>query len=290
MTIGYKKCRDNKIVELEILGQNNENRPDIYDKNFAKMRCSKARVLKIYDMFDESLKYDTAFSMRCIDSDFAYKVGKIVEPDYYDSTIETVCTNGIHYFLTKEAAFGYGFREYLLAHTYTGEIVDYFDDGRIHYRYNYVNGLLEGIVIGYFQNGEIDFQQRYEKDKLNGISEVYHFLAPHFVSRRISFKNGVKDGIFESFYENGKIEKRGNYKDGKEIGLFESWDSNGRYKAEPVDQSPVYRQPVYQQVYQPVYRPVYRQPVYRQVYQPTYYQPTYNRYAYPRQMYYGYHR
>ena len=36
--IGYKKCRDERIVQLEILGEMNENREDIVHKNFANAR------------------------------------------------------------------------------------------------------------------------------------------------------------------------------------------------------------------------------------------------------------
>ena len=76
--IGYKKCQNNKIVKLEILGYTNAKRKGITKKDFAKMRCSRAFVLDIYDMFDENKKYDSACGLH--DKNFLYKVGEIVEP------------------------------------------------------------------------------------------------------------------------------------------------------------------------------------------------------------------
>ena len=51
--VRFKKCRGNRVVELEIIGTNNESRK-VHNPEFAKYRCSKARVLKIYDAFNFS--------------------------------------------------------------------------------------------------------------------------------------------------------------------------------------------------------------------------------------------
>ena len=102
--IGYKKCQNGRIAVLEILGKNNEEREDIVDKRFAKMRCSKARVIRIYDMHDPSIEYEEAFGI--YDKSFRYAVGEIVEPkrDFCED-LEKVCKSGIHYFLRKEPAY-----------------------------------------------------------------------------------------------------------------------------------------------------------------------------------------
>jgi uncharacterized protein DUF5758 len=104
MHIGYKKCQGGRIVELEILGEHNEDREDIIDKDYAKMRCSMARVLKIMAFWDETKTFDTACGLH--DLSFVYRVGEIVEPtEDFDRDLDKVCASGIHYFLTKEPAY-----------------------------------------------------------------------------------------------------------------------------------------------------------------------------------------
>ena len=102
--IGYKKCQGGRIVVLEILGKHNEDRKNIVDKQFAKMRCSKARVIRIYNMHDNSIEYEEAFGI--YDTSFKYIVGEVVEPiDEFSEDLDKVCGAGIHYFLTEEPAY-----------------------------------------------------------------------------------------------------------------------------------------------------------------------------------------
>ena len=37
----------------------------------------------------------------------------------------------------------------------------------------------------------------------------------------------LPDGPFETYYENGQLDERGNYKDGKEDGVWEKYYENG---------------------------------------------------------------
>ena len=43
-------------------------------------------------------------------------------------------------------------------------------------------------------------------------------------------KNGLRQGLYESFYENGQLRRRCTYKDGKLDGLYESFYENGQLK------------------------------------------------------------
>ena len=38
----------------------------------------------------------------------------------------------------------------------------------------------------------------------------------------------TKNGVIETYYENGQIKSRTNYKDGKRDGLCESWGAGGK--------------------------------------------------------------
>src|ERR1700722_9317452 len=101
------KSAFNCIIELEINPQTaktNLDRDNVVDKNHAKFRCNKARVLKIYNKFT-NCEYDNVYSNH--NELFIYEKGKDVEVLDYDTDKNKVCTQGIHFYLTKEAAFFY---------------------------------------------------------------------------------------------------------------------------------------------------------------------------------------
>ena len=47
-----------------------------------------------------------------------------------------------------------------------------------------------------------------------------------------SLKNGMKNGEFVRFYENGQLQSKGNYKDGKPDGLWEFFNKDGSIDTE----------------------------------------------------------
>ena len=100
--IGYKKCRDNLIVELEIpedaLRSSSTTR---------KCRCSKARVLSITNLNGSEVNVEYAVSKK--DSGFLYKVGEVVSVDDFDTNRWNECSTGIHFFMTREEAVKYNY-------------------------------------------------------------------------------------------------------------------------------------------------------------------------------------
>ena len=48
-----------------------------------------------------------------------------------------------------------------------------------------------------------------------------------FITKDMTKKETIKDGLVEEFYDNGQLEWRANYKDGKLDCLFEWFDENG---------------------------------------------------------------
>ena len=46
-----------------------------------------------------------------------------------------------------------------------------------------------------------------------------------------SYKDGERDGLFETYYSNGQLESKGSYKDGKQDGLWEDYHWNGQLKS-----------------------------------------------------------
>ena len=98
--IGYKKCRANLIVELEI--PENALRSSATTR---KCRCSKAKVLSITNLDGSKPNCAEATSKR--DPSFVYKVGEIVEVLNFNTDRWDECSAGIHFFITRQEAVDY---------------------------------------------------------------------------------------------------------------------------------------------------------------------------------------
>ena len=98
--IGYKKCRNNLIVKLEIP-------EDAYrcSATSKKCRCSKAKVLSITNLDGSASKSGVAVSK--YDSSFVYRIGETVEVTDFDQNRWNECSTGIHFFINREDAVKY---------------------------------------------------------------------------------------------------------------------------------------------------------------------------------------
>ena len=100
--IGFKKCNGAEecvLVKLEI--------PKDAKRSSAttrKCRCSKAKVISITGI-ETGKEYEEAFSQH--DKRFVYRVGETVVPDSFDEDRWNECSNGIHFFITKQEAIDY---------------------------------------------------------------------------------------------------------------------------------------------------------------------------------------
>ena len=94
--VGFKKCREDRIVELLI--------PEDALRSSAttrKCRASKAKVLSITSI-DGSTTFKDATSKRACN--FIYHVGDTIEVPDFDPNRWEECSSGIHHFITREEA------------------------------------------------------------------------------------------------------------------------------------------------------------------------------------------
>ena len=98
--IGFKKCKDDLIVEIEILEDSLR-----CSATSRKCRCSKARVISITNMDGTNSNLTTATSK--YDANFKYTIGEIVTVDDFDTNRWNECSTGIHFFITREEAVNY---------------------------------------------------------------------------------------------------------------------------------------------------------------------------------------
>ena len=97
--LGYKKCFNNRLVQLLI--------PADAKRTSATMnscRCSKAKVLTIKS-FDYQEEFDEAWSL--VDENFAYRKGQWVEVLDFNEDRWQDSTTGIHFWMTREEALAY---------------------------------------------------------------------------------------------------------------------------------------------------------------------------------------
>ena len=95
--IAYKKARLDKIVVLKI--------PEDAKRSSAttfKCRCDKAEVLRIENL-DGSIS-DLKEVSSAYNNDFVYRVGETVFADSFDENRWNECSNGIHFFISRELA------------------------------------------------------------------------------------------------------------------------------------------------------------------------------------------
>jgi hypothetical protein len=91
--IGWKKCRDGRIVQLVIAKSAKRSHG-----NERKCRCSRAKVKAIF--LADGVPCEEARSLH--DETFVYKVGAVVEPkDAFDEDRWNTCGSGIHFYLTR---------------------------------------------------------------------------------------------------------------------------------------------------------------------------------------------
>ena len=97
--IGYKICRDSKIVKLLITEDAKRS-----SATTRKCRASKVKVLEITNI-ENTKKYKTAISKH--DESCAYKVGETIEVTDFDDNRWEECSTGIHFFITRDEAVQY---------------------------------------------------------------------------------------------------------------------------------------------------------------------------------------
>lgn len=97
--LGYKKCFNNRLVQLLIPADAKRT-----SATLPSCRCSKAKVLTIKS-FDYKENYKEAWSW--VDENFVYRVGEWVEVKDFNEDRWMDSTTGIHFWLTREEAKNY---------------------------------------------------------------------------------------------------------------------------------------------------------------------------------------
>jgi len=90
--IGWKKLQNGVIAKLSIPAKAKR-----VNSTGRKCRCEFAKVLALYGT-------DAKVGIGSYDNQTEYHIGKTVTPDSYDPDFRVECSNGIHFFITREEA------------------------------------------------------------------------------------------------------------------------------------------------------------------------------------------
>ncbi len=207
MSFVYKACR-NSIVTLELLPDSitNEGRNGIIDSNCAKFRTNKAKIISILNYFTES---DMDDDCSVYYPNFIYTIGNVITSEF-DTVLDHICSTGIHYFKTREAAISW--------------CRDYQDT------INQSLNLMDEKIRGYYDNGQKKYEENYKDGKKEGKQEEWYFNGQK--RHELYYKNGLCDKKQKGWYFNGRKEYELNYKDGKKEGKEEWWYPNGEKQFE----------------------------------------------------------
>ncbi len=112
----------------------------------------------------------------------------------------------------------------------TDSIRAYYMSGALKRESVSVNGMTVGDERSYWENGKLSSYSHFSSEGINdGAYILYHENGQ--MSMRIPYVEGKLQGIGESWHENGKRESLGTLKDGAYCGAYTEWHPNGKVKA-----------------------------------------------------------
>ncbi len=218
----YKACK-NSIVTLELIDNSvtNEKRKDVFDSRYAKFRCDKAKVINITNVkTGETMKKDQSISR--YHDPLVYILEKIVKTNF-NKNLDTVCTEGIHYFKTKEAAVSWFYGQY--SNFPDGKWIRWHQNGQKNQEGTFKYGLEDGKWIGYHENGNKKYEGTYKDGKGDGKWIRWHENGQK--NQEGTYKNEKRDGKWIYWFYNGQKESEITYKNGERDGKWIYWHDTG---------------------------------------------------------------
>ncbi len=253
--LGYKIATSSKtrvLITLEIPddAKTNIDRKYVVDKQKAKHRTNKAKVLKIEDA--EGMYYETAETAYS-SKKLTYTDGQLIEEPTFDPTLELVCAEGIHFFLDKRVAELF---EWKPPKDWTGTWAEWYDNGQMKEEKTYEKGIVVGTSTEWFASGVkksesiglggnklqvICYYTTGEKDKeciidtVDGIQTKnykHYYYTNGKLEKEYSTRNGKHEGYYVEWYESGLKKEEGVYQNGERTGRWRCWYPRGELESE----------------------------------------------------------
>jgi hypothetical protein len=236
--IGYKLAKNaagnRVVVTLEIPDDalTNVGRESVVVPETATYRANKARVVKIEDA--AGMEHSHATSLIYGKKSLPYTVGEtIVEPGYAVDP-ETICGEGIHFFLTRRVAELYG-----LNTVENGLFQRWHDNGQKKTEVVCLNGVHHGAYQSWHPNGHKDTEATYVNGKYHGLCQrwwcdstdeelaFYQQWPDGQKLSEVTYVNGKPHGLFTGWHYNGRKSNETTYVNGIAHGLYQQWNPEG---------------------------------------------------------------
>ena len=217
----YKSCGD-YIVTMKKLPDTitNESRKGIVDPLHAKFRADKLLVVSI-EHKSTGKCIDKIQNTTYIGRQIWYEESKKVSvSDYYQGEDE-VCVPGIHYFLSRDAAFYWDNKTIR-----NGPFRSWYHNGQPYEEYTYLNGILHGSYHCWYDNGNTNKECSYLNGYINGSYRTWYNNGHKCME--CSYLNGNMNGLYRIWYTNGHLQQECSYLDGYLNGLYRAWYKDGQ--------------------------------------------------------------
>lgn len=99
-----------------------------------------------------------------------------------------------------------------------------YPDGKVKWKIGYKEGKKEGVWQRFSEDKILMDEIPYENNLANGQIKKY---SNGVLSGFLDYQNGIENGKFVGYHDNGKLSFDGTFVDGKREGQFFNYDSNG---------------------------------------------------------------
>lgn len=172
------------------------------------------------------LDLDSAINNNSIEN---IQISRTFTIDVSERNIDTVRTDDVVFPDGDQNDYSQNIEIYYMDKLLNSKIVRYFQNKKLKYEADCINGWIEGEVKTYDSLGNITSKFTYRKGKLNGVCEVY--FPNKKVAHSYTFIKGEKSGIEKTYHKNGNIAFEGQSVKGENSGEHIYYYSNGNRSA-----------------------------------------------------------
>ncbi len=102
-------------------------------------------------------------------------------------------------------------------------------DGKIVNISNYSKGNLDGLYLKFSNREQIDLKANYKNNQMHG---PYAEMTFGRLAKEANYADGVLEGLYKEYYNNGKLLKEIEFKNGKQDGVYRYYDEKGNVTIE----------------------------------------------------------
>lgn len=112
---------------------------------------------------------------------------------------------------------------------FSGYLITHDEQGKLHAKTGYLNGLPEGESLGFYPGGTIREVRYYKAGEKHGKHQGY--FEDGSLKFEYFFENGLSVGTHRDWYDTGQIAQEMNYEDGKQLGIQKVWRKDGKLRS-----------------------------------------------------------